>query len=191
MVCRIAVDMINVRGKRVKFCHWKNAPIISKTSSRCKKISAFINSDNQYEYFDEDVDFKIGESRYYSVTSIDENGLPSGRTNISRHEKNIGSVENLDEVFVVPNPFVIQSGFGGAVGAEERIGFYGLPKRATIRIFTYSGQLVETVEHDDPVYSTAWFQVTRNDQQVASGIYIYVITTPNGEQASGKFIVIK
>ncbi len=152
---------------------------------------AYINSDNQYEYFDDDVAFKIGESRYYSVQSIDENGLPSGRTNISRHEKNIGSVANLDEVFVVPNPFVIQSGFGGAVGAEERIGFYGLPARATIRIFTYSGQLVETIEHDDPVYSTAWFQVTRNDQQVASGIYLYVITTPNGEQASGKFIVIK
>lgn len=150
-----------------------------------------INEDNDYEYFDDDIEFKIGESRYYSVTSIDENGLPSGRTNISRHEKNIGSVANLEEVFVVPNPFVIQSGFGGAVGAEDRVGFYGLPKRATIRIFTYSGQLVETIEHDEPVYSTAWFQVTRNDQQIASGIYLYVITTPEGDQVSGKFVIVK
>ena len=151
----------------------------------------FLNADDLYEYFDDDVEYKIGESRYYSVLSVDENGLPSGRTNITRHEKNIGSLDKLEEVFVVPNPFVIQSGFGGAVGAEERIGFYGLPKKATIRIFTYSGQLVETIEHDEPVYSTAWFQVTRNDQQVASGLYLYVITTPSGEKASGKFIVIK
>ena len=151
----------------------------------------FINEDNLYEYYDADINYKIGETRYYSVTSIDENGLPSGRTNISRHEKNIGAVENMEEVFVVPNPFVIQSGFGGAVGSEDRIGFYGLPNQATIRIFTYSGQLVETIEHDVAVYSTAWFQVTRNDQQVASGIYLYVITTPTGEQASGKFVIVK
>ena len=150
-----------------------------------------VNDDGTYEYFDDDPVFKIGETRYYSVTSVDENGLQSGRTNITTHAKNVGSVEQLGEVFVVPNPFVIESGFGGAAGAADKIGFYGLPKRATIRIFTYSGQLVETIEHNDPVYSTEWFQVTRNDQEIASGLYLYVVTTPEGEQTSGKFIVIK
>ena len=150
-----------------------------------------VNGEGIYEYFDEDPVFKIGETRYYSVTSVDENGLQSGRTNITTHSKNVGSVEKLGEVFVVPNPFVIESGFGGAAGASDKIGFYGLPKRATIRIFTYSGQLVQTIEHNDPVYSTEWFQVTRNDQEIASGLYLYVVTTPEGDQTSGKFIVIK
>ena len=91
----------------------------------------------------------------------------------------------------MPNPFVLKSGFTGAGEVDKKIGFYKLPRQCTIRIFSYSGQLVETIEHNDPVYSTEWFQVTRNGQDIASGIYFYVVTTPQGEQTSGKFIVIK
>jgi len=144
-----------------------------------------------YEYLDGDTQFKIGETRYYSVTSVDQYGNQSGRTNVTKHNKNVGSVENIQEVFVVPNPFKIESGFGGSVGSEDKVQFYGLPEKCTIRIFSYSGQLVETIKHDKPEYSTAWFQVTRNDQEIASGIYLYVITTPDGDQKSGKFIVVK
>ena len=137
------------------------------------------------------MEYKIGETRYYSVTSLGDSTIQSGRTNITSHEKNIGPVDKMSEVFVVPNPFRIESGFGGQAGAEDKIGFYGLPEKCTIRIFTYSGQLVETIEHNDPVYSTAWFQVTRNEQEIASGIYLYVISAPDGDEKSGKFIVIK
>ncbi|HEX9971175.1 MAG TPA: T9SS type A sorting domain-containing protein, partial [bacterium] len=150
-----------------------------------------VNDENIYEYLDTDPVFKLGEKRYYSVVSVDDKGNFSGRTNITRHDKNVASVEKMQEVFVVPNPFKIESGFGGKVGAEDKIGFYGLPKKCSIRIYSYAGQLVETIEHDDPVYTTAWFQVTRNEQEIASGIYLYVITTPDGEKASGKFIIVK
>ncbi len=150
-----------------------------------------VNSENIYEYFDDDPVYKIGETRYYSVLSVDEIGVTSGRTNIIKHEKNVGAVEKMSEVFVVPNPFKIESGFGGAVGAADRIGFYGLPNNCTIHIFSYSGQLIETIEHNVPVYQTAWFQVTRNNQEIASGIYLYVITTPDGDKKTGKFVVVK
>ena len=150
-----------------------------------------VNDENRYEYLDADPNFKLGETRYYSVVSVDNHGNVSGRTNITKHGKNVASVEKMTEVFVVPNPFKIESGFGGKVGAEDKIGFYGLPKKCTIRIYSYAGQLVETIEHDDPVYTTAWFQVTRNEQEIASGIYLYVITTPDGEKATGKFIIVK
>jgi len=150
-----------------------------------------VNQDQFYEYFDEDPVFKLGELRYYSVVSVDDKGNFSGRTNITRHEKNVGAVDKMAEVFVAPNPFNIESGFGGKVGAEDKIGFYGLPEKCTIRIFSYGGQLIQTIEHDEPVYTTAWFQVTRNEQEIASGIYLYVITTPDGDRASGKFIIVK
>lgn len=150
-----------------------------------------VNNEGIYEFYDDDVVYKLGETRYYSVVSVDEHKNMSGRTNITKHLKNVASVEKMGEVFVVPNPFNIESGFGGKVGAEDKIGFYGLPEKCTIRIFTYSGQLVETIEHDDPVYTTDWFQVTRNEQEIASGIYLYVITTPNGDKTSGKFIIVK
>lgn len=150
-----------------------------------------VNDDGMYEFIDDDPSFKVGETRFYSVLSADVNGNVSGRTNLTEIEKNIGSVEKFDKVYAVPNPFRVSSGFQGGGETEGQIGFYGLPRKATIRIFSYAGQLVETIEHDQPIYSVAWFQVTRNQQEIASGIYFYVVTTPEGETATGKFVVIK
>ena len=149
-----------------------------------------VNSNNLYEYDDDDEAFKLGESKYYAVTSIDDKNNESGKTNITLHNKNVASVTKLGKVHAVPNPFTGKSGFEGA-GQDEAIGFYGLPQQCTIKIYSYSGQLVETIEHNADVFSTAWFQVTRNRQDIASGIYIYVVETPEGEQTTGKLIVIK
>jgi len=150
-----------------------------------------VNSEGLYEFIDDSPDFKVGESRYFAVTSVDISGNESGRTNIIRFEKNIGAVEQMEKIYAVPNPFIIESGYVGEGGVEGQIGFYGLPKECTIRIYSYAGQLVETIEHNKPIYSVAWFQVTRNNQEIASGVYFYVVTTPEGKQTSGKFIVVK
>jgi hypothetical protein len=150
-----------------------------------------VNSDNEYEFLDDDPEFKIGETRYYAVTSVDVNGNESGKTNITKFQKNIGAVEKMSKVYAVPNPFILNSGFAGQSEDVDKIGFYGLPEKCTIRIFSYSGQLVETIEHDNALYSNAWFQVTRNEQEIASGVYFFVVTTPEGETAKGKFVVIK
>ena len=37
----------------------------------------------------------------------------------------------------------------------------------------------------------AFLQETRNDQRMASGVYFYVVTTPEGEQTTGKFVIIR
>ncbi len=150
-----------------------------------------VNSDNEYEFLDGDPSFKIGESRYYAVISLDEHGNKSGKTNITKFQKNVGSVDKMGKVYAVPNPFIGKSGFTGGGEDDNKIGFYGLPEKCTIRIFSYAGQLIQTIDHDAPLYSTEWFQVTRNDQEIASGIYFYVVTTPNGETSTGKFIIIK
>ncbi len=150
-----------------------------------------VNTEELYQYLDSDQTFKIGESRYYAVTSEDVNGNESGMTNLTRFNKNVGAVKEIDKVYAVPNPFVSKSGFVGSGEVDDKIGFYGLPEQCTIRIFSYSGQLVETIEHDAPLYSTEWLQITRNGQEIASGIYFFVVTTPEGKQYTGKFLVIK
>jgi hypothetical protein len=148
-----------------------------------------VNSENVYEYLDVDNNFKIGESRFYTVTSVDSLGNESGKTNAIQFSKKVGSVVKMGKVYVVPNPFNAKSGFSGQDG---KIGFYGLPAKCTIRIFTYAGELVETIEHDDiDSYSNEWFQVSKNRQEIASGIYSYVVTTPSGELFRNKFVVIK
>jgi len=149
-----------------------------------------INDEDRYEYIDDDPNYKVGESRYYAVVSVDDKGNRSGLTNLTKFTKNIPSVEEMTDIHVVPNPFVQKSGFEGE-GDDRRIGFYGLPEKCTIRIFSYSGQLIDKIEHDDAVYSHEKIQVTRNGQDMASGIYFYVVTTPEGEQTHGKFIILK
>lgn len=153
-------------------------------------VKGSTTEDGFYIMIDDDPDFRIGESRFYSVTSEDINGNESGRTNITDFQKNIGAVETMTKVHVVPNPFRRSSGFTG-VGQEGKIGFYGLPSECTIRIFSYAGQHVKTIYHNDPVYSTAWFQVTRSGQDLASGVYFYVVTSPDNKVSKGKFVVMK
>jgi hypothetical protein len=148
-------------------------------------------SGNEVEILDSDPEYKVGEVKYYSVTSVSNIGEESGRSNVTRHEKRVGPVEEMDQVYVVPNPFVVESGFTGGGEVANQIGFYGLPERCTIRIFSFDGQLVKTIEHNDESYSTAWLQVTRNDQALASGMYFYLVKSPDGNTDTGKFIIIK
>jgi hypothetical protein len=149
-----------------------------------------IGETGDYVYHDTDPGFKVGETKYYAVTSVDDAGSESGKTNLTKHAKSIHSVSEMDKVYVVPNPFRVTSGFEGE-GAENSIGFYGLPEKCTIKIYSFAGQLIQTIEHNKPEYSVTWVQISRNYQELASGVYYYVVKTPEGKTARGKFVVIK
>ena len=148
--------------------------------------------DEFYEIIDSDENFAVGDSRYYSVTSQDIHGNQSGKTNIINFQKNIGAVETMKKVHVVPNPYRLSSGFNKPLYAGK-IGFYGLPAECTIRIFSYAGQLVNTIKHNKPVYSTEeeWLQITRNGQDLASGVYFFVVTSSDNKTSKGRFVVLK
>jgi hypothetical protein len=145
--------------------------------------------DGSYQLEDRFV--KVGESYYYSVLSVDTLRNKSGKTNLTLHETQQLGFNVLTEIVVVPNPLIVKSGWEGAGNIDMRIGFLHLPKVCTIRIYSYSGQLVNTIEHNSGLYSTAWYQVTRNNQLPAPGLYFYVVDTPNGERKHGKFVVIR
>ncbi len=151
-----------------------------------------VNNAGIYEIIDTDTTFAVGDSRYYAVTSQDVYGNESGKTNITNFQKNIGAVAVMNKVYAVPNPYRRTSGFEKPEYAGK-IGFYGLPSVCTIRIFSYAGQLVRTIEHNKPVYSTEneWLQVTRSGQDLASGVYFFVVTTPDNQVSKGKFVVLK
>lgn len=180
----------NLSGELKKFKVWRSIAGMGPWKLLGEVNVGTVNNENLYQFVDEDETYKLGEQKFYSVTSVDGNGTESGRTNITAHVKNVRNAEKLTKVYAVPNPFVVESGFEGN-GQKNAIGFYGLPEQCTIRIFSYAGQLVETIEHNSPTFSTAWFQVTRNNQDLASGIYFYVVTTPKGERATGKLVIIK
>ena len=164
---------------------WKKLLVIPRDS--------LINIDGNYKYIDADQSVKFGEYVNYAVTSVDNLGNESGKTNMTKFLKNMGPVAKMTKVYVVPNPFRSKGGFNGvgSTDVQKQISFQGLPARCTIRIYSFAGNLVQTIEHTDPKYTEEWFQVTKNEQEIASGIYFFVVTAPTGEKCTGKFVVIK
>ena len=77
----------------------------------------------------------------------------------------------------------------GEIG--DRIQFVGLTARCTIRIFSYSGQLIKTLEHDRNTYGKPMYQLSVNNQIIASGVYYFVVEDrATGDISSGKFVAI-
>jgi hypothetical protein len=99
------------------------------------------------------------------------------------------------------------------------VDFYGLPSGDwTIRIFTVSGDLVAEIRSEDPVNESVrsvatdesgvirpgynrqqdnpndgqarWNLISRNGQDVVSGIYVFVVESDQGQQR-GKFVIIR
>jgi hypothetical protein len=115
-------------------------------------------------------------------------------TNLTTHETQAPPAETLGKVYVIPNPLIVTSGLSGSdPGGEigDRIQFVGLTKRCTIRIFSYTGQLIRTIEHEQETFGNPWYQLSINNQIIASGVYYFVVEDrESGAISNGKFAVI-
>lgn len=92
------------------------------------------------------------------------------------------------DIKVVPNPYK-----GSAIFEEryeEKVTFINLPRMCKISIFTMAGDLVKIIEHTDGSSMEYWDLVSRNNQDVVSGLYLYVIETEK-DKATGKFVIIR
>ena len=93
-------------------------------------------------------------------------------------------------VRVFPNPFRRTSGFPSTEDANSIV-FNNLPARATIRIYTSSGELIRTLEHDNPNVAQAdWDQLSDARQRTAPGIYFWTVQSDVGT-AQGTLLIIK
>jgi hypothetical protein len=93
-------------------------------------------------------------------------------------------------VRVVPDPYIVTnvwetSEFG------KKLQFTNLPSECTIRIFTLVGEQVATIDHYSDRGFSVWDMRNHNDQFIAPGVYLFAITTPGGDKALGRFLVIK
>jgi hypothetical protein len=98
------------------------------------------------------------------------------------------------------------------------IDFFGMPPgKWTLRIYTVAGDLVQTIHSDDPVNDSVrapitvngqtvpgynkqqdspddgqarWNLISRNGQDVVSGIYLFTVDSSQGTQR-GKFVIIR
>jgi hypothetical protein len=101
------------------------------------------------------------------------------------------------EPYVVPNPYVGAASFEPERYAisgrgERRIEFRGLPHACVVRIFTVTGELVQTLRHEGDLdgYVT-WNLRTRDNLDVAPGLYLYHVDGGESGTKTGKFAIIK
>ncbi|MBH31851.1 MAG: hypothetical protein CMG71_07705 [Candidatus Marinimicrobia bacterium] len=99
---------------------------------------------------------------------------------------------DLDLVKVVPNPFVVSAAWDSREG-QYRLQFTNLPETCTIKLYTVSGDLVRTIEHNGGSFEW-WDLHNESDMEVAFGVYLYHIKTEsNGGmlETTGKIMVVR
>ena len=107
---------------------------------------------------------------------------------------------NTFDIYVVPNPYIFNDpdrSFG--INDPYRIEFRSLPESCTIRIYTLSGDLISTIEHEPDRFgnlsgSAVWNQKSDSGLQVAPGLYIYHIESrvPGvNSRLTGKIMIIR
>ena len=151
---------------------------------------------------------------YYVVTAYDnpsKHGKPefppieSARVNY-KIDENTGSPEpvyprkfynaseswNGLDVSVFPNPYRGASKLEAQY--DNRIYFTNLPPACKISIFSLTGDLVIEIDHNDGSADNSWGLVSRNNLDIVSGLYLYVVesdlpTFP--KKQIGKFVVLR
>ena len=100
--------------------------------------------------------------------------------------------------YVVPNPYVGAASFEPqrfAVSGrgERKIEFRNLPDLAAIRIYTVNGELVQTLHHDGNITKgiVTWDLRSKDNLEVAPGLYIFHVASPQLADYIGKFAIIK
>jgi hypothetical protein len=106
-------------------------------------------------------------------------------------------------IYVFPNPATREAleefqelNPNGDDPTGVRVSFTNLPMaRNKIKVFTASGDLVQTIEHDgtDGIGHMSWNLMSRNGQEIVSGIYLYAVQSDDGrfDDFIGKFVVVR
>jgi hypothetical protein len=191
------------------------------TDTECDTLEAlarrelgFTGGHSYYHYTDRNV--HNGMHYFYSVVAYDHfklDGIPVKADYYGDPMSNFFYTTPLSDaqdheryekrkVCVVPNPattesmkpWALEPNMGDPSGIK--VEFRNLPRCAcTVRIFTISGDLVEVLYHDGREgYGTlAWDLVSRNGQDVTSGIYLFAVEPADGrfERTIGKFVIIR
>lgn len=167
-------------------------------------LTLYQPGDTVRRYIDRDVTNGL-EYRFYIAAYDSGNGvygplentpannpaLPNNTVQVVPHKPLTTTAGGLADIRVVPNPYVGSNAWEQA--GDREIQFTHLPQRATITIYTSSGEKVRTIEHDGSTAKapsiTVWNLLNDDDQLVAPGVYFYYVKSDLGEK-TGKMVVI-
>ena len=106
----------------------------------------------------------------------------------------------LDRIRVVPNPYVAAASWERALPptitsgrGERRIDFIHLPKDSVVRVYSVRGALVWEGRHEGGIDdgTVSWNLRSRENLDVAYGVYFYHVEAPDVGSRTGKLALIK
>jgi hypothetical protein len=117
-----------------------------------------------------------------TISARAPNGV-TGTAQLTVSNVNAGASMDLSNAKVYPVPYKARSGVPG-------ITFAGLTPDTRIRIFSSDGRLVQTLHSSGT--NVLWDVTNRNQEQLASGVYFYIIenSAPN-QKKEGKLVIIQ
>ncbi|KAB2908530.1 MAG: hypothetical protein LC102_05280 [Ignavibacteriales bacterium] len=120
------------------------------------------------------------------------------RTVGQKFDQALANQQFSNKPYVVPNPYVAAASFEpqryGVQGRGERkMEFRNLPPNCTIRIYTVTGELVQTLHHDGNILQgvVPWDLRTKDNLEVAPGLYIYHVDAGEAGTFIDKFAIVK
>jgi len=108
-----------------------------------------------------------------------------------------GAAAGKSEPYVVPNPYLGAASFEPAPfnikgRGERRIEFRGVAQGAVVRIYNVHGDLVQTLRQDGSFDGfVPWNLRTKDNLDVAPGLYVYRVEAAGQPGFTGKFAVVK
>lgn len=110
----------------------------------------------------------------------------------STNKSNYSNTDEIDlnKIRVVPDPYIVSNEWETDQFGKKLM-FNHLPSQCKISIFTVAGDHIIDLNHEDNQGYMFWNMRTYNDQYIAYGLYVYVVSLPDGQKKVGKFLVIK
>jgi hypothetical protein len=98
---------------------------------------------------------------------------------------------NLSEIRVVPNPYIVGAEWEQLQNVHQ-VRFMFLPPVCVINIYSISGELVNSIQRNSYQTGDELFNLVNfSKQALAFGIYVYVVSIPDGDKYTGKFAIIR
>ncbi|PKN73600.1 MAG: hypothetical protein CVU50_02475 [Candidatus Cloacimonetes bacterium HGW-Cloacimonetes-3] len=167
------------------------------------------------------VEYYVAVTAYdRGIPSVDLDYLESGRdadANMKVFFPGSVAKEKMDNIMVIPNPYIGRSKFDGRLENDEkgdksrRLWFVNLPTSCTIRIYTLAGDLVKELDHEGATQTDiitiskaspykgmsasgmhSWNLLSKNNQIIAPGVYLFSVENKTDSKIKvGKFVVVK
>lgn len=139
------------------------------------------------------------------LRSLESSVVNNAKSSYALYSLDNNNQQNYENIYTYPNPYRLDGNYrkGGFEGRDRRsmpdnrvraLHFVNIPPKCTIKILSLDGDLIKEIDHDkdpgDPLSGhEEWDLVTRNTQEIVSGLYYYVVEWDSGSFI-GKFVIL-